>query len=167
VICAGGGGIPTARDRLSRRWLGVEAVIDKDRTSAVLARDLRADMLIIATDVSGVFDQWGTADQRLIAEANPDDLDPEAFAAGSMGPKVAAAVDFARSGHGRAVIGSLDDITALVEHRAGTLIAAQCSGITYRDSTPTAWTRTAGGSAKGRDVLQQGTSVSERTSRQS
>jgi carbamate kinase len=138
VICAGGGGIPTARDPLSRRWLGVEAVIDKDRTSAVLARGLRADMLIIATDVVGVFDRWGTAEQRLIAEANPDDLDQSAFAAGSMGPKVAAAVDFARSGHGRAVIGSLDDITALVEHRAGTLIAAHCSGVTYRETTPAA-----------------------------
>ena len=134
VICAGGGGIPTARDRQSGRLLGVEAVIDKDRTSAVLARGLRADILVIATDVIGVFDRWGTPEQRLIAEAHPNALDPEAFAAGSMGPKVAAAVDFARSSRGEAVIGSLDDITALLEHRASTRISANCRGVTYRES---------------------------------
>jgi carbamate kinase len=163
VICAGGGGIPTASDQLSRRYLGVEVVIDKDRTSAVVAHVLRADPLIVATDVIGVFNHWGTADQRLIAEVNPGDLDPESFAAGSRGPKVAAAVDFAWSPRGKAVVGSLDDITARLEHRAGTLIAAHCSGITYRESTPAARTRTVGGSAGERDVRPRGTSVGERT----
>jgi hypothetical protein len=62
-----------------------------------------------------------------------------------MGPKLAAAVDFARSGHGTAVIGSLDDITALVEHRAGAVITAHCSGVTYRDSTPAEFSTSADG----------------------
>ena len=84
----------------------------------------------------------------MIAEASPDDLDPEAFAAGSMGPKVAAAVDFRPVRSSKAVIGSLDDMTALVEHRAGTLIAAHCSGITYGRQRLLLGPETAGGSAE-------------------
>src|SRR6516162_6219392 len=98
VICAGGGGIPTAY-RPGRELVGVEAVIDKDRASALLARDIEADVLIMATDAQAVFVGFGTPQQRAIAEANPDALLTEyraEFAAGSMLPKVIAACDFAR-----------------------------------------------------------------------
>src|SRR5215472_5423535 len=90
VICAGGGGIPTAY-RPGRELVGVEAVIDKDRASALLASDIRADMLIMATDAEAVFVGFGTPGQRAIAAANPGALLGEyrgEFAAGSMLPKV-------------------------------------------------------------------------------
>ncbi len=132
VICAGGGGIPTVRNGQAGTLSGVEAVIDKDRTSAVLARGIGADLLVIATDVPGVFEGWGTKKGRMISEANPDALHPDLFAAGSMKPKVMAAVDFARLGRGAAVIGSLDDIEALISHRVGTWVSASCSGLAHR-----------------------------------
>ncbi|GAA2109218.1 carbamate kinase [Microlunatus panaciterrae] len=132
VICAGGGGIPTVQDQATGRLTGVEAVIDKDRTSAVLARDLKADLLIIATDVDGVFEDWRTPRQRLLASAHPDELDPALFAAGSMGPKVAAAVEFALDTDGDAVIGSLDSIGSMLRHTAGTWISRRSSGRSYR-----------------------------------
>ncbi|MEO6604390.1 MAG: carbamate kinase [Aeromicrobium sp.] len=125
VICAGGGGVPTVRtpgrgavDMLS----GVEAVIDKDLASAVLARDLSADVLVIATDVEGVFLDWGKDDERMITRAHPDEINPGLFPAGSMGPKVRAATQFARETSGTAVIGSLRDIDEMLAGRAGTTI---------------------------------------------
>lgn len=112
VVCAGGGGIPTVRTSTGQPT-GVEAVIDKDRASAVLAQAIGARLLIIVTDVEGVVDGWGTARERVIAAAPPTALDPSAYPAGSMGPKVQAARDFAETG-GDAVIGSLADIDKLV-----------------------------------------------------
>lgn len=124
VICAGGGGIPTVFDASGDVLSGVEAVIDKDRAAAVLARDVGADLLLIATDVAGVYLNWGTPAQRLLAAAHPDDLAELEFPAGSMGPKVEAAIGFARLGRGRAaVIGALEDLSAMLEGRAGTRIA--------------------------------------------
>lgn len=93
VICAGGGGIPTVYDE-NLRLRGIEAVIDKDLCSALLARELMCDLLVIATDVEGAFMGWGTPGQRLIARAHPDALQELTFASGSMGPKVEAASDF-------------------------------------------------------------------------
>ncbi len=124
VICAGGGGIPTVLDASGEVLSGVDAVIDKDRAAAVLARDVDADLLVIATDVTAVSLDWGTPEQRPLAAAHPDDLAALRFPAGSMGPKVEAAIAFARSGEGRAsVIGGLDDLSAMLEGRAGTRIA--------------------------------------------
>lgn len=124
VICAGGGGIPTVFDPTGEVLTGVEAVIDKDRAAAVLARDVGADLLLIATDVPGICHDWGTPAQRPIAAVHPDDLATMEFPAGSMGPKVEAAIEFARLGEGRAsVIGALEDLGAMLEGAAGTRIA--------------------------------------------
>jgi carbamate kinase len=131
VICAGGGGIPTVRTSTGQ-LIGVEAVIDKDRASAVLAQAIGARLLIIVTDVEGVVDGWGTARERVIAAAPPAALDPSAYPAGSMGPKVQAARDFAETG-GDAVIGSLADIDKLVRGSAGTLISRRCRRVDFRD----------------------------------
>ena len=115
VICAGGGGIPTAY-RPGRELVGVEAVIDKDRASALLACDIEADILILATDAQAVFVGFGTPQQRAIMTADPDVLLTKyeaEFAAGSMLPKVVAACDFARATGKPAMIGALA-LTAVV-----------------------------------------------------
>jgi carbamate kinase len=132
VICAGGGGIPTMYLPGTRTLVGVEAVIDKDRASAVLARDLRADALVIATDADAVYTGWGTPDQREIALVHPDTLASFAFPAGSMGPKVEAAIEFARGTGQDTFIGSLDDLPALLAGSAGTRVTMTADGITYR-----------------------------------
>jgi len=122
VVCAGGGGVPTVRDA-DGRLRGVEAVIDKDLTAAVLARQLGATALIIATDVEAVVEGWGTAAARPIGQipvARMRELArPGMFPAGSMGPKVEAACRFAESG-GRAIITSLHHIGDALAGRAGT-----------------------------------------------
>lgn len=123
VICAGGGGIPTMYQKGAERVLtGVEAVIDKDRATELLARQLQADMYIMATDVDGVYVDWGTPDARKIDKASPDELDVYDFAAGSMGPKVEAACAFVRETGKRAAIGSLADIEGIVAGEAGTIV---------------------------------------------
>jgi carbamate kinase len=119
VICAGGGGIPTSYDG-QRRLEGIEAVIDKDLASSLLARELDADLLVIATDVDGVYAAWGTPEQRLLGHVAPEELESLALPAGSMGPKVRAACEFARQTGHRAVIGSLADIAELVAGTTGT-----------------------------------------------
>jgi carbamate kinase len=138
VVCAGGGGVPTTRDA-NGNYVGVEAVVDKDLASAVLARDLHADTLIIATDVDGVYLDWGTPESRRVRHTHPDALEPRDFAAGSMGPKVAAAVQFAQETGGRAVIGSLDDLDGLLSGTSGTAISTSHSGLRVdeRDAVPT------------------------------
>ncbi|WP_282344862.1 carbamate kinase [Pseudomonas sp. PS02288] len=131
VICAGGGGIPVRYDA-EGKLEGVEAVIDKDLCSALLARQLECDLLVIATDVDGVYLDWGTPDKRAIDQARPDDLDSLDFAAGSMGPKVQAACEFARQTGKPAVIGSLADIEAIVAGSAGTRVDLGAAALTYR-----------------------------------
>jgi carbamate kinase len=121
VVCAGGGGIPTVFDDHGR-LRGVEAVIDKDLASALLAEELGADLLIIGTDVDGVYADWGGPDQRLLGEVTADELEALDFAAGSMGPKVEAACGFARRTGREAVIGSLGHIAEIVTGRAGTRV---------------------------------------------
>jgi carbamate kinase len=126
VICAGGGGIPTAWVPGQERTLGgVEAVIDKDQASALLARDLEADLFVMATDVDGVYTGWGTPEQRRLDRVTPDELRAEDFAAGSMGPKVDAAVRFVEATGKRAAIGALGDIEQIVEGGAGTSVVAE------------------------------------------
>jgi carbamate kinase len=121
VVCAGGGGIPTMFDE-SGALYGVEAVVDKDATSAMLAEQLDADLLVIATDVDAVYLDWGTPQARRVERATPDELDALGLAEGSMGPKVEAAARFARNTGKRAVIGSLDDLADLVRGGAGTVV---------------------------------------------
>lgn len=121
VICAGGGGIPVVRGT-DGKMEGVEAVIDKDRTAALLAQELQADVLLMLTDVEAVFRNWGADDQQAIDRITPDTLDGMDFAAGSMGPKISAACDFVRAGGQVAGIGRLQDARAIVEGRAGTQI---------------------------------------------
>jgi carbamate kinase len=133
VICAGGGGIPTAY-RPGRELVGVEAVIDKDHASALLARDLEADLLIMATDVPAAFVGYGTDKARAIAAAAPGALMAEhgpEFAAGSMLPKVLAACEFASTTGHPAVIGALGDIEKMVDGSAGTRIAVDVDGVVF------------------------------------
>ena len=121
VICAGGGGIPTMYDPAKKRWLtGIEAVIDKDLASELLAEMVDADLFVIATDVKGVFLDWGKPEQRMLEKITPGELKEHPFPAGSMGPKVAAAVQFVERTGKRAAIGSLEDIERIVAGKAGT-----------------------------------------------
>jgi carbamate kinase len=121
VICTGGGGIPVIADG-DGHHRGVQAVIDKDLASALLAVDLHADVLVLATDVDAVYDGFGTAQQRAIARATPRGLRAHEFPPGSMGPKVEAVCGFVESTGARAVIGSLDRIDELLGGRAGTQV---------------------------------------------
>ena len=121
VICAGGGGIPTMYEAGKERLLaGIEAVIDKDLASELLARDLGADLFIIATDVDGVYLDWGKPEQRRLGRVTIEELKTHPFPAGSMGPKVAAAIQFVEKTGKRAAIGSLQDIEMIVAGEAGT-----------------------------------------------
>ena len=133
VICAGGGGIPVMYTDESvpagRRLVGVEAVIDKDLASALLAQDLRADALLIATDVDAVYSDWGTPEQRPIRRATPEALAATEFAAGSMGPKVRAACAFVEQTGGLAAIGSISDTQELLRGEAGTTVTLAAAGI--------------------------------------
>ena len=133
VICAGGGGIPTVYTDeptpAGRRLVGIEAVIDKDLASALLAADVEADMLMIVTDVDAVYEGWGTDEQRAIRRAAPESLAASEFAAGSMGPKVSAACQFVDRTGNSAVIGSIHDAAALVSGEAGTTVTRDAEGI--------------------------------------
>ncbi|MGB7817304.1 MAG: carbamate kinase [Ornithinibacter sp.] len=123
VICAGGGGIPTMYDE-NRRLQGVEAVIDKDLASSLLARELSADLLVIATDVDGVYVDWETPHQRRLGTVTPGELAGLELPRGSMGPKVDAACSFVDATGNDAVIGSLADIADIVAGTAGTRVRA-------------------------------------------
>ena len=106
-----------------RRLVGVEAVIDKDLASSLLARELGADLYIMATDVDGVYADWGSPNQRRLDRVTPAELRTMDFPAGSMGPKVDAAAEFAEATGGRSVIGSLEEIDGLVAGSSGTNVA--------------------------------------------
>ncbi|MCV3271485.1 carbamate kinase [Roseobacter sinensis] len=122
VICAGGGGIPVVQTP-DGALIGIEAVIDKDHASGLLARALGADGYLMLTDVEGVFADWGTPDARLIRHATPAELCAMAFPAGSMGPKVDAACEFAEATGGFAAIGRLSDTIELVAGTRGTRVS--------------------------------------------
>ena len=125
VICAGGGGIPTMLPSSGPGALvGVEAVIDKDLASELLAEDLSADLFLMATDVDGVYLDWGTPEQRRLGQVTPEELAGYEFAAGSMGPKVEAAARFVAKTGRRAAIGSLADIGGIVAGTAGTNVVS-------------------------------------------
>ena len=133
VICAGGGGIPVMYTDepapAGRKLVGVEAVIDKDLASALLARDLGAQALAIVTDVDAVYSEWGTPNQRAIRRATPEALAASEFAAGSMGPKVRAACSFVQETGGLAAIGSIHDTPALLRGEAGTIVTRDAAGV--------------------------------------
>jgi carbamate kinase len=121
VICAGGGGIPVVRNA-DGEMTGVEAVIDKDRTSALLALGVEADALLLLTDVPAVFRHYGSEDQSAISDATPEALEELELAPGSMGPKVGAAIAFVQASGKLAGIGQLTDARAILEGRAGTRV---------------------------------------------
>jgi carbamate kinase len=132
VICAGGGGIPTVYDG-DRKLHGCEAVVDKDRASALLARELEADVFVMATDADAVYLDWGKPTQRAIRRAHPDEIEKLSFPKGSMGPKVESAVEFARATGRTAAIGSLEDVERIVRGEAGTLVTTDAQGIELAD----------------------------------
>jgi carbamate kinase len=123
VVCAGGGGVPVVRSGGTFR--GVEAVIDKDLTASLLARELGAERLVILTDVAHVDHGWGTAGARAIHRATPAELRRLSFAPGSLAPKVEAACRFVEATGGVAVIGSLDEATAVASGDAGTQVVPE------------------------------------------
>ena len=130
VICTGGGGIPVIEDDRGQQR-GVEAVIDKDLSSALLASDLGVDTLALATDVDAVYDDYGTPRQRPIVQATPDGLRAHRFAAGSMGPKVEAVCRFVERTGARAAIGRLDELDDLLAGRAGTQVGPDGPELRY------------------------------------
>lgn len=130
VIAAGGGGIPTVYEP-GRHLRGIEAVVDKDLCSELLARELDADLFIMATDAEGVFTDFGTPRARVIRRAHPDAIAAYTFPPGSMGPKVHAACLFATGTGKRAAIGALADLPSVLRGEAGTTIAADMHGIEW------------------------------------
>jgi carbamate kinase len=123
VICAGGGGAPVVQTA-SGDLVGVDAVVDKDLSAAMLADQLGADRLILLTDVPAVYRDFGTPDAAPIHSTSIDALSELTFPAGSMGPKVEACRQFLRSAGRRAAIGALEDAAAVVAGQAGTTITA-------------------------------------------
>ncbi len=121
VVCAGGGGVPTVR-RIEGGFDGVEAVIDKDHSSALLARLLHADALLLLTDVDGVYADWGKTNARKLHKLSAETVETGTFAAGSMEPKVSAASDFVRATGRFCGIGKLQDAALILNGMAGTII---------------------------------------------
>jgi carbamate kinase len=130
VVCAGGGGVPVLEDAQGCHR-GVEAVIDKDLASSMLAVELGAAMLLLATDVDAVYEGFGTPKQRAIVRATPAGLRRGDFPAGSMGPKVEAVARFVERTGGRAVIGSLEQLAELLSGHAGTQVTADGPELDY------------------------------------
>ncbi|MCF4136265.1 carbamate kinase [Streptomyces sp. Tue 6430] len=122
VVCAGGGGVPVVEDRDTGALTGVEAVVDKDLTAASLAEDLKADFLLILTDVPCVYDDFGTPAQQPVLDATPAELRRKGLPDGSMGPKTEAAARFVERTAGLAAIGALDAAYEIVHGRSGTLV---------------------------------------------
>jgi carbamate kinase len=131
VICAGGGGIPVVAQE-DGTIIGVEAVIDKDHASAALALGLKAQALLMLTDVDAVYNDWDAPQARAIRRASPGGIRQFHFAAGTMGPKVEAACTFAATG-GLAGIGRLQDAAAILSGKAGTVITGEVRDITWWD----------------------------------
>ena len=124
VICCGGGGIPVIRK--GRKFRGIEAVIDKDLASSILAREIKADIFIIVSDIEGAGINWGTPDQRILGKVSLSEMEQHVkagqFPAGSMGPKVEAIMQFLKATGNRGVICNLEDIEKAIAGEAGTEI---------------------------------------------
>ncbi len=128
VICAGGGGIPVVADEVGALH-GVEAVIDKDLSAALLAGNLGVHFLLMLTDIAAVESDWGTPAARSIRESTPEKLRQLRFEPGSMGPKVEAACRFVEQTGAIAAIGALEEAAAIVRGEAGTRIVAPRSSL--------------------------------------
>ncbi|MDJ0533277.1 MAG: carbamate kinase [Xenococcaceae cyanobacterium MO_207.B15] len=124
VVCAGGGGIPVVVTPAGS-ICGVEAVIDKDLATALLARELQADALLLLTDVDAVYANWGTPEARPIQGTTPQQLSNYSFAPGSMQPKVEAACRFVEAIGGMAGIGKLEDAVEILSGDRGTIVRAK------------------------------------------
>ena len=137
VVCAGGGGVPVIRNAAGDLE-GVEAVVDKDLTSSVLAEALNADLLMVLTDVPHVWQDFGTPERQPVLRATPGSLRALDFPAGSMGPKVDAACRFVEHTGGVAAIGTLDDAAAILRGEAGTIVTpnGEYGGLPRRASDP-------------------------------
>jgi carbamate kinase len=120
VICNGGGGVPVVEN--ANGYCGIEAVIDKDLSAALLARQIEADALLILTDADAVYLDWGKPTQRPLAQVTPALLKEMQFDAGSMGPKVSACREFVEQCNGIAGIGALADGAEILAGEKGTLI---------------------------------------------
>jgi len=132
LICAGGGGIPTMYEPgADRKLVGVEAVIDKDLCSELLARELDADLFVMLTDADAVYWDWGKPTQRSIRRISAAALAGMSFAAGSMGPKVEAACRFVTATGKPAVIGALRDLRRIIAGEAGTTVDAKADFTEY------------------------------------
>lgn len=130
IVCAGGGGIPvidTANDGLR----GVEAVVDKDLTAALLGAEIGAQRLLMLTDVSAIWSGWGTPHARAVRGGAPDHLRQFPFEEGSMGPKVEAACRFAETTSGEAGVGATEDAAAILAHLRGTVVNKATRELTY------------------------------------
>lgn len=131
VVCTGGGGIPTMYGE-NRQLHGVEAVVDKDRASALMARELSCDLFVMATDADAVYLDWGEPTQRAIRRASPEALKARGFATGSMGPKVESAIEFVEKTGKTAAIGALHDVGKIVLGEAGTQVTTLANGLELR-----------------------------------
>ncbi|MDX2083853.1 MAG: carbamate kinase [Candidatus Melainabacteria bacterium] len=131
VLCGGGGGIPVCWEASTQSYRGLEAVIDKDYTSCLLAKTLRLEHLVICTEVEYVYLHYGTPQQTALEEitlAEAEAFDQQGqFAEGSMGPKVRALMDYVRHGGKRAMITRLDCLTDALAGKTGTRIVASIS----------------------------------------
>lgn len=130
VICAGGGGIPVIC-REDGSLIGVEAVIDKDLASGLLARQLHADALLMLTDMDAVYSDWGKPTARAIRRTSPQSMRGFAFEAGSMGPKVEAAIEFVEKTGGTAGIGALAEAGEILAGEAGTTITRDAADVCW------------------------------------
>ena len=132
VICGGGGGVPCVKNAQGQ-LTGVEAVVDKDLATAVIANHLDADLFIIATDVNATCVNFQKEGERKIAKANPAALEALSaeFAAGSMGPKVQAVINFVKATGKDAAIGSLADIEDIVAGNAGTRVSLSANEVVF------------------------------------
>jgi len=136
TVCAGGGGVPVvARD--DGVLAGVEAVVDKDLSAALLARTLGADRLLMLTDVDAVYEGWGGADARRLTHVTPASLRARSFERGTMAPKVEAACRFVEAAGGMAGIGALEDAGAILSGRAGTTVRQDSAPVEVRASKRT------------------------------
>jgi carbamate kinase len=125
LICAGGGGVPTMfLPAAETTLIGVEAVIDKDLASGLLAREVTADLFVMATDVEAVYVDWGTPQERALGRVTVEEMRQQKFPAGSMGPKVEAACRFVEATGKRAAIGALTEIQQIIDGEAGTQVVA-------------------------------------------
>ncbi|MDJ0648639.1 MAG: carbamate kinase [Xenococcaceae cyanobacterium MO_188.B19] len=121
VVCAGGGGIPVIVTPAGS-IRGVEAVIDKDLATALLATELQADALLLLTDVDAVYTNWNTPEAKPISRTTPQQLRNYSFAPGSMQPKVEAACRFVETTGNMSGIGKLEDAAEILKGDRGTII---------------------------------------------